>query len=86
MPKSDPADFCKRLPCSRLWLSRFQPLFQILVEPLGKALDDPDYEVRAEALAALKAIRATLEEKREWKTLLQQIKSSQQQEEEEEES
>ncbi len=46
------------------------------VEPLVKALDDSDFEVRSEALEALKAIRATLEEKREWKALLEQIKKS----------
>ncbi len=49
---------------------------QASVEPLVKALDDSDYEVRSEALGALKAIRATLEEKREWKALLEQIKGS----------
>jgi hypothetical protein len=46
------------------------------IEPLVKLLDDPDTQVRSEARAALKEIRAALEEKREWEQVLKGLKPS----------
>jgi HEAT repeat protein len=37
------------------------------IEPIVKLLDDPDVDVRARALEAVKEIRKTLEERDEWK-------------------
>ena len=44
------------------------------IEPLGKLLDDPNVDVREQALTALRDIRAALEERGEWKKLLEQLK------------
>ena len=41
--------------------------------PLAKLLDDPDIEIRGEALKALKSIRDTLQEKKEWQDLLEKL-------------
>jgi len=46
------------------------------IEPLVKLLDDPDTQVRSEARAALKEIRAALGEKREWEQVLKGLKPS----------
>ena len=44
------------------------------LEPLGKLLDDPDLTIRAEALRGLREIRKALEEKQEWKRIIQEMK------------
>jgi len=46
------------------------------IEPLVKLLDDPDTQVRSEARAALKEIRAALEERKEWEQVLKGFKPS----------
>jgi hypothetical protein len=44
------------------------------LEPLGALLSDPNSEVRKEALEALKATRAVLEERREWEKLIEGLR------------
>ena len=44
------------------------------LEPLGALLDDPDLTIRAQALRGLREIRKALEEKQEWKRVIQEMK------------
>ncbi len=46
------------------------------IEPLTKMLDDPDVLVRQQALAALRKVRAALDEKKEWQDLVEKLKES----------
>ncbi len=45
------------------------------IEPLTVLLDDPDVDLRARALNALRSIRKTLEERREWKALVESLRT-----------